>query len=309
MRHGSHAGSVKAGYHYFEVGERDLAAGIYLTSVGWGGVARGGAYPAAGHPEDYDFAWSRGRVLTDMALVFIASGRGEFETREGMITWSPGHAVLLPPGLWHRYRPQREHGWTEYWLTMSGELVGRLWQQWTGGLPVRPLPLCRPVVFRREFERFIAKVMREAGKPVGGGRPQPLTWTAAGLGLLGSFVEEHLEDRPGLPGGDDLEKALRFLQGHAHRPLGVNQIAAAAGVTRRTLERRFAESIGRSPRDHLEWLRVQRARKLLVETRRPVKEIAFLCGFRESRGLIRACRRWLDRAPGTIRADGRGGLG
>lgn len=298
---------MKPGYHYFEVGERDLAAGVYLTSVGWGGVARGGAYPASGHPEDYDFTWSRGRVLTDTALVFIATGRGEFETREGVFGWQAGRALLLPPGLWHRYRPLREHGWTEYWLTLSGELVGRLWQQWEGALPVRPLPLRRPVVFRREFESFIGAVMREAGDARGGVWSQPLTWKAAGLGLLGGFVEEHLEERHEPQVGDDLEKALRFLQSHAHRPLGVSQIAAAAGVTRRTLERRFAESIGRSPRDHLEWLRVQRARKLLVETRRPVKEIAYLCGFRESRGLIRACRRWLDRAPGAIRAAGRGG--
>lgn len=292
---------MKPGYHYFEVGERDLAAGMYLTSVGWGGVSGGVSYPATGHPEDYDFTWSRGRVLTDTALVFIATGKGEFETREGRSDWHAGRAVLLPPGLWHRYRPQSDSGWTEYWLGLSGELVGRLWQQWEGALPVRPLPMRQPVHFRRQFDRFIGMVMKEARRTPGGIHPQPLTWTAAGLGLLGGFIDEHLEEQVEPQGGDDLERALRFLQNHAHRPLGVNQIAAATGVTRRTLERRFAESIGRSPRDHLEWLRVQRARKLLVETRHPVKEIAYLCGFRESRGLIRACRRWLNSAPGEVR--------
>ncbi len=294
---------MRPGYHYLDVGEHDLAAGVYLTSIGCGEIARGETYPAAGHPEDYDFTWAKGRVLTDTALVFIAAGKGAYETRKEKSAWTGGQALLLPPGLWHRYRPDREHGWTQYWFTLSGELIGRWWQQWEGRLPLQPMPLRQPVVFRREFDRFIAMVMKEAGK-ARSEQPQPLTWTAAGLSLIGTFVNQHLEQRSDPAGQDELEKALRFLQNHAHRPIGVSQIASAAGVTRRTLERRFAETIGRSPRDHLEWLRVQRARKLLVETRRPIKEIAYLCGFQESRGLIRACRRWLDAPPGRIRAEG-----
>jgi transcriptional regulator GlxA family with amidase domain len=78
-------------------------------------------------------------------------------------------------------------------------------------------------------------------------------------------------------------------------------------MTRRTLERRFAEVVGRSPRQELEWLRVQRARKLLEETRRPIKEIAYQCGFREPRGLIRACHRWLGVVPGKLREESSSG--
>jgi AraC-like DNA-binding protein len=292
---------VKPGYYYFEVGEREIGTGLYLTSVGWGGVLAGESYPASGHPEDYDFSWSRGRVLTDTALVFIGTGRGEFETRLEKADWLPGQAVLLPPGLWHRYRPLRDTGWSEFWLTLSGELTGRLWQQWEGALPIRPLTVPGAAAFGRDFERFIATVMRESvGKP-GHARPQPLTWVAAGLDLLGRFIEEHLEGAPVSVSDDGVDQALRFIRNHSHRPLTVQQVAAAAGMTRRTLERRFAQAVGHTPRQELEWLRVQRARKLLMETRRPIKEIAFLCGFREQRGLIRACRRWLGMAPGKLR--------
>jgi len=298
---------VKPGYHYFEVGEQEIATGLYLTSVGWGGVRAGESYPAPGHPEDYDFSWSRGRVLTDTALVFIGTGRGEFETRLEKTDWLPGQAVLLPPGLWHRYRPWRDTGWTESWLTLSGELTGRLWQQWEGSLPIRPLAVPEPAAFGRDFERFIATVIRESGEKPGHARPQSLTWVAAGLDLAGRFIDAHLESTP-LPVSDDgVDQALRFIRNHSHRPLTVQQMAAAVGMTRRTLERRFAQSVGRTPREELEWLRVQRARKLLVETRRPIKEIAFLCGFREPRGLIRACRRWLGAAPGRLRSAPAGG--
>lgn len=294
---------VKPGYHYFEVGEREIGTGLYLTSVGWGGVSAGESYPAPGHPEDYDFSWTRGRLLTDTALVFIGTGKGEFETREGKSTWLPGQAVLLPPGMWHRYRPLRDSGWTEYWVTFSGELTGRLWQQWEGALAIQPMPVRSPSAFARDFERFIGTVMRAARGTDDHAKPQPLTWLAAGLDLLGRFVEEHLEDNPVSPGGGVVDHALRFIRNHCHRPLTVQQVAAAVGVTRRTLERKFAEAAGRSPRQELEWLRVQRARKMLLETRRPIKEIAYQCGFRESRGLIRGCHRWLGVAPGKLREE------
>lgn len=298
---------VKPGYHYLEVGERDIVAGLYLTSVGWGVVNSGESYPPPGHPEDYSFSWSRGRFLTDTALVFISTGMGEFETREEESKWLPGHAVLLPPGMWHRYRPLPDSGWTQYWVTFSGELIGRLWQQWEGALAIRPMPVRTPSAFVRDFERFIGTVMRAVQGKANNAKPQPVTWLAAGLNLLGRFVEEHLESTPLSLSDDRVDQALRYIRNHSHRPLTVQQVAAAAGMTRRTLERRFAEVAGRSPRQELEWLRVQRARKLLVETRRPIKEIAFLCGFRETRGLIRACHRWLGLAPGKLREESRSG--
>lgn len=294
---------VKPGYHYFEVGEREIVTGLYLTSVGWGVVGVGESYPPPGHPEDYDFSWSRGRFLTDTALVFISKGSGDFETREEISTWLPGQAVLLPPGMWHRYRPLRNSGWTQYWVTFSGESIGRLWQQWEGALAIRPMGVRAPSTYARDFERFIGTVMRAAREKGDNAKPQPLTWLATALDLLGRFVEEHLENTP-LPLSDDgIDQALRYMRNHSHRPLTVQQWAAAVGMTRRTLERRFAEVVGRSPRQELEMLRVQRARKLLVETRRPIKEIAYLCGFREPRGLIRACHRWLGAVPGTLRKE------
>lgn len=293
--------NMKPGQYYFDVGEREIGTGIYLTSAGCVRVDAGQSYPQPGHPADYDFSWSRGRVLTDTALVFICDGEGQLETGRGSFAWRCGEAVLLPPGLWHRYRPGRDTGWTESWFTISGEMVGRLWQQWEGHLAVQPLPVGKPAVFGRDFERFLGAIMTHGRGIPGSDIRQPLTWVAAGLALIGTFVEEHLEDSS-TPVSDDIaERARRYIWNHCHRPLGVPQIAAAVGVTRRTLERHFTGSVGRTLRQELEWVRVLRARKLLEETNRPIKEIGYLCGFRDPRALIRACNRWWGEVPSRIR--------
>jgi AraC-like DNA-binding protein len=292
---------IEPGHHYFNVGEREIETGIYLTSAGCVRVNAGQNYPQPGHPADYDFSWSRGRVLTDTALVFICNGEGRFETRTLDYAWQPNEAVLIPPGLWHRYRPKRETGWTEFWLTISGEMVGRLWQQWEGRLAIQPLAIADPAVFGRNFERFLRNTITEECEISAGSNRQALTLVAAALSLLGEFVEQHLGESTAPVSDDIVERARRYIWNHSHRPLGVPQIAAAAGVTRRTLERHFTSAVGRTLRQELESVRVQRARKLLEKTTRPIKEIGYLCGFREPRALIRACHRWIGEGPRAIR--------
>jgi AraC family transcriptional regulator, transcriptional activator FtrA len=64
-----------------------------------------------------------------------------------------------------------------------------------------------------------------------------------------------------------------------HRPLTTADLAAHAGVSVRTVERRFATVLGMSP---LQWLlgqRVRRAQELLETTDRPVEWVATTCGF------------------------------
>jgi AraC-like DNA-binding protein len=288
-------------HHYFDVGEREIGLGLYLTSVGWGVRAAGEHYPAPVHPKEYDLTWTRGRTLTDTALVFISTGKGEFETHAEKSDWNAGQAVLLPPGLWHRYRPAHDVGWTEYWLTLSGEFISRYWQQWEEWMPAKPLAVRAPITFRRGFEKFISTSMQESKSRPGSLGAWQLSHVAASLDLLGRFVAEHLGDVAVPVSHDGLDQALRYIRHHSHRPLTVEEIAASVGMARRTLERRFAEVVGRSPRQELEWMRVQRARKLLTDSRRPIKEISFECGYIEQRSLIRACRRLLGMTPSEIR--------
>lgn len=89
----------------------------------WGiGVHGGGAfqakvgepYPPVGHPSDHSFDWKAGRALGAFQVVLVAQGRGEFESQAtGLVPLVAGMALLLFPGVWHRYRPDPTTGWTE----------------------------------------------------------------------------------------------------------------------------------------------------------------------------------------------------
>ena len=77
-------------------------------------------------------------------------------------------------------------------------------------------------------------------------------------------------------------KALRFIAEHTHERIGVNQVVHAAGINRRSLERRFRESLDRTISDEITRLRLERAKRRMVETSAPMKDVAVDAGFRNA---------------------------
>ena len=81
-------------------------------------------------------------------------------------------------------------------------------------------------------------------------------------------------------GGRLITTACEYIRNHANQPLNVDQIAAYCRVSRRLLEIRAREILGKSVREHIESVRMNNVRNLLVETRIPLQEIAFRTGFK-----------------------------
>lgn len=79
-----------------------------------------------------------------------------------------------------------------------------------------------------------------------------------------------------------LAAALACLRERHAEALGVEAVAAAAGVHRRALERRFRQALGRSVHDELARVRIQRAQELLVDGRRTVHQVAVAVGLSPS---------------------------
>jgi LacI family transcriptional regulator len=77
-------------------------------------------------------------------------------------------------------------------------------------------------------------------------------------------------------------RALRFIAENSHKRIQVKDVAAAVATTRRTLERRFRASAGRAIADEITRLRLERAKRRMVETDAPMKDVASDAGFRSS---------------------------
>lgn len=290
---------------YLPINEQNIRWGLYLTGAGFCRVEPNQPYPPKGHPDVYNFRWETGRILPEYQILLIADGSGTFESSKSELTTvRSGDVMLLFPGLWHRYRPG-EHGWKEYWLSWNGEILYRILKQ--GLLDPRRsvLTVEKPDLILAAFQRIIAHVQAHP---------------ADNSNVLSAYAMEVLtlalqsEQTTRLPAAAALPveyahsvddpivfKALQIVWNHSYRDFRVDDLVARLPVTRRTLERKFAQTMRRSIGDEITRCRLERAKHLLTNTALPIKHIALSVGFPDTDRMCSVFRQELSLTPSRYR--------
>jgi len=120
---------------------------------------------------------------------------------------------------------------------------------------------------------------------------------------------ERVEQAPALtlarPSEPHLARAVAAMEANLDEPWPIPRIARAAGVSGRHLQTLFAGHFGISPYAHYQALRLNRARRLLIETRQPALAIAEQTGFASPASFTRAYRSQHGESPRETRAMAR----
>jgi LacI family transcriptional regulator len=97
-------------------------------------------------------------------------------------------------------------------------------------------------------------------------------------------------------------RALSYIRLNASNPrLCVSEITRTIGLSRRATEIRFRNATGRTVREEIEHIRLERVRTLLAETDRRISEIARVCGFASLTHLGRIFRKRFGTTMGGFR--------
>ena len=120
---------------------------------------------------------------------------------------------------------------------------------------------------------------------------------------------ERVDQAPALtlarPREPHMARAVAAMEANLEEPWPISRIAEAARVSPRHLQSLFRAHFGTSPYGHYQALRQNRARRLLIETRLPVLEIAERSGFSSPASFARAYRRQHGESPRETRAQAR----
>ena len=95
------------------------------------------------------------------------------------------------------------------------------------------------------------------------------------------------------------------MEANLAEPRPIPRIARAAGVGTRHLQTLFRGNLGVSPHGYYLAVRLNRARRMLIETRRPALEIAERTGFASPASFTRAYRRQHGESPRETRGRAR----
>jgi len=98
-----------------------------------------------------------------------------------------------------------------------------------------------------------------------------------------------------------VREALQYIHQHAAEDLGVGQLAREIAVSRRSLERRFRQVLGRSVLEEIYRVRIDQAKQLLLGTNMSIALVASRTGFSGVRHLDVVFRKFTGSTPTGFR--------
>jgi transcriptional regulator GlxA family with amidase domain len=101
---------------------------------------------------------------------------------------------------------------------------------------------------------------------------------------------------------DEFGSLHDWINKHLAEDLSLSALASHAGMSERSFSRHYSDSIGLTPARAVERLRVEGARRLLSDTRLPIKRISQRCGFGSDETMRRSFVRLLGVTPQDYRA-------
>lgn len=104
-------------------------------------------------------------------------------------------------------------------------------------------------------------------------------------------------------GDESIAAALQFIATNSHLRIGQDDVARAVAMELRTLQRRFRKHLNRPIATEIRRVRIERAKRELALSDRPLKEIARNVGFGDSMRLCEVFRRELGVTPSRYRRE------
>ena len=100
-----------------------------------------------------------------------------------------------------------------------------------------------------------------------------------------------------------IEGPVNYIREHYHRNICIEELAQLAHLSVSALERRFKKHLAKTPNQFINEIRLENARRLLVETQLPVSQIAYECGFSEPSYFSKQFKRLFGEMPSQIRTQ------
>jgi AraC-like DNA-binding protein len=262
---------------------------------------------SAGHecrrcPERYEWDGRRRGPAEFGLLQITLAGRGELVYDGCEHTLHPGTAMALRFPHAHRYRRPRSHDWRFIYVCLYGSEAMRLWSQAIEIRgPVWPIHPHQPL-FRSALEICRRALNNQIGDAY------TASHLAYGLALEGLHhaTRDPVSDTAQRPAA--VQRAIDLVRTRFADPLGVDDLASVAELSRYHFARVFKKSEGVSPSEFLRRHRLNVAVRKLQITTDTVKSIAQATGFCDASHLTKSLQAAYGVAPAVIRQQGMYGV-
>lgn len=236
------------------------------------------------------------RSLREPVLFWFTQGQGRITVAGTTRGYGPNNAIFIPPGVMHGFEiAPRVQGTAVFFGRQHGL-----------DLPANPHFLRpRDPISQKELIAILESIQRELEST----RASAARAAQHHLGLLGVWLDRQIERETNvevLPGRPIAAQRLAarysaLLERDFRSNLSVADFASALGVTPTHLTRACRATCGRSAHMLLEDRILFEARRLLSETRMPIKDVAQMLGFNSAGYFTRAFQKTAGLTPSAFR--------
>jgi len=287
-------------YRYLPLSRKDRQAPIHVIAGGYTLIPPAMPYPPVKHPMDHQMSWDRGRTLSEYQIVYITRGTGEFETEEcGVQRIEAGRMFILFPGIWHRYRPDGETGWDEYWIAFQGPGIPGLLKEYGFSVKEPLMDVGVQDFVLHEFRQIVEELNNEKV-----GYQQVIAARTVQV-MANTHAAIRRKEFEGTDIQRVIEKAKDLLAEQIEVSVNVEELASSLHVGYSWFRRMFRQYVGMPPAQYQLQLRLNKARELLCNSTLPVGTIAEQNGFISSYYFARVFRKKFGRSPSAFRRKSR----
>ena len=287
-------------FKYLPSVEHDLDWGLTVNCVGTQEILPGEPYPPAGHPLSHRFNPKVGRMLDEYQLVYCSKGSGMFRSATtGEMPVKAGDVMMLFPKERHLYRPNIETGWEEYWIGFRGPNIETRVKNgfFSTKQPLFHLPITLNNDIVNLFNLGIktAQHMEKGYQQLLSGYVNMLLGYISAYDNTSTLQEKHI--------AEDIHQALLFIHNHYREEISSEDVAQAIGWGYSRFRKIFQKHTGKSPYHYIQETRIKKSRFLIMNTTKPLKEIAYEVGFTNPDYFSTAFRRIAGFPPTDLRKN------
>ena len=229
--------------------------------------------------------WGKG-IRQQYILHLVVSGKGTYITPDGSFELSEGDMFLIRPYTEIEYYADENDPWEYLWVNFTGADAEILLKRTDFTLENPVIHNCNP-----EIKSTLEDIIANAGTT----RYETTALTGR-LYILLSLLMKHSRRASSLSSREQekrriIKAAKDFVATNYPISVSVEDIAAAANVSRTTLFRIFKSELNTTPVDYLTFYRITQAKQLLSETGLPVTAVARSSGYEDNLYFSRVFRK------------------
>jgi AraC-like DNA-binding protein len=261
-------------YKYLPFSKEDESWGLMVLNVGCTRIEASCDYPYKNHPTHHNFNWKSWRRLEEYQVIYITNGQGIFESEScSPVKVKAGTVIFLFPDEKHRYKPDSNTGWDEYWVGIRGNIIDDLLlaNYISSDNPCHYIGFNDGIVGL--FNLIIEKTKQEKSgyQPLISGAVLHLIGTCHAI-IKQSVVDNSEEEIV-------IEKARLLFRANINSPYSPEQAAQDLNVGYSWFRKRFKNYTGLSPGQYYLQLKIEKAKELLTNSNLRIKEISIELNF------------------------------